>query len=140
VTNEVFSGIKIIKLYAWERSFQVSKHPHASSPSSPPPSFFGDEYTYDVRRSTAAPPSLPPSLPPCLPQEKIGRVRDKELRMLRQYMMTNIVARFTWSIVPLAVSLTSFAVYVLVRREGGREGGRDGGRDGDLEGGRVTAA
>lgn len=30
-------------------------------------------------------------------------------------MMTNIVARFTWNIVPLAVSLTSFAVYVLVR-------------------------
>ncbi|GAB5030723.1 multidrug resistance-associated protein 1-like isoform 1, partial [Nannochloropsis oceanica] len=71
VTNEVFSGIKIIKLYAWERSFQ----------------------------------------------EKIGRVRDKELRMLRQYMMTNIVARFTWSIVPLAVSLTSFAVYVLMGNE-----------------------
>ncbi|EWM27872.1 multidrug resistance-associated protein 1-like isoform 1 [Nannochloropsis gaditana] len=71
VTNEVLSGIKIIKLYAWERSFQ----------------------------------------------EKIRQVRDKELRLLRQYMMTNIVARFTWNIVPLAVSLTSFAVYVLMGHE-----------------------
>ncbi len=44
VTNEVFSGVKIIKLYAWERSFE----------------------------------------------EKIRRVRDRELRLLRQYMMTNI--------------------------------------------------
>jgi ATP-binding cassette subfamily C (CFTR/MRP) protein 1 len=44
LTNEMFSGIKIIKLYAWERSFEA----------------------------------------------KIRRVRDQEMRLLRQYMLTNI--------------------------------------------------
>jgi len=50
VTNEVFSGIKIIKLYAWERSFEVRTHISPFLPPSLPSSYLNL-------------PSLPPSLP-----------------------------------------------------------------------------
>jgi hypothetical protein len=49
LTNEVFSGVKIIKLYAWERSFEA----------------------------------------------KLRCVREQEMRLLRQYMLTNIGACWT---------------------------------------------
>lgn len=44
LTNEIFSGVKIIKLYAWEKSFEA----------------------------------------------KVKRVRDKEMALLKKYMLTNI--------------------------------------------------
>ncbi|XP_071965517.1 multidrug resistance-associated protein 1-like [Antedon mediterranea] len=66
--NEVLSGIKVLKLYAWEESFE----------------------------------------------NKIKELRNKELAVLRKFAYLNAVATFTWACAPFLVSLSTFAVYVLI--------------------------
>jgi hypothetical protein len=61
LTNEVFSGVKIIKLYAWERSFEA----------------------------------------------KLQCVREQEMRLLRQYMLTNIGACWTTPFTETRVAVQS---------------------------------
>jgi ATP-binding cassette, subfamily C (CFTR/MRP), member 1 len=60
--NEVFSGMKIIKLQAWERQFQ----------------------------------------------QKIQSSRDKELALLRRYMIVQSFASAIYGAIPLLVSITTF--------------------------------
>ncbi|XP_056672583.1 ATP-binding cassette sub-family C member 3 isoform X2 [Monodelphis domestica] len=66
--NEILSGIKVLKLYAWEPSFS----------------------------------------------KMIEKIRLGELQVLRQSAFLNAVSTFTWFSAPFLVSLTTFAVYVLV--------------------------
>jgi len=68
VTNEVFSGISIIKMYAWEKSYKG----------------------------------------------KIEDLRKDELHQLRSYLLINCVSRVLWTIVPVLVTLATFATYILL--------------------------
>jgi len=71
VENEVLGGMKIIKLYAWERPFGG----------------------------------------------KIDHIRDEELKALFNYKMLQVGSRVLWTIVPTLVSISSFAVYVMLGNE-----------------------
>ncbi|XP_052261658.1 multidrug resistance-associated protein 1-like isoform X6 [Dreissena polymorpha] len=66
--NEILNGIKILKLYAWERSFE----------------------------------------------QKVLKIRNKELAVLKRMSYLNAVTTFMWTVAPVAVCLVTFAVYVLV--------------------------
>ncbi|XP_058124357.1 multidrug resistance-associated protein 1 isoform X3 [Anopheles coustani] len=66
--NEVLSGIKVLKLYAWEPSFE----------------------------------------------QQILKIRDKEVKVLKQAAYLNAGTSFIWSCAPFLVSLVTFATYVLV--------------------------
>ncbi|CAK9297871.1 unnamed protein product [Gordionus sp. m RMFG-2023] len=67
VMNEVLNGIKVIKLYAWELSFE----------------------------------------------DKILKIRDKEVAILKKIALLNAVTSFVWSCAPFLVSCVIFATYVL---------------------------
>ncbi|XP_035695059.1 multidrug resistance-associated protein 1-like [Branchiostoma floridae] len=47
-------------------------------------------------------------------KEKIEKIRSKELQILRNAAFLNAGAAFTWACAPVLVSLTTFAVYVMV--------------------------
>ncbi|KAJ8673709.1 hypothetical protein QAD02_004971 [Eretmocerus hayati] len=66
--NEVLSGIKVLKLYAWEPSFE----------------------------------------------EQILRIRNKEIKVLKEAAYLNAGTSFIWSCAPFMVSLVSFATFVLI--------------------------
>ncbi|KAK4875040.1 hypothetical protein RN001_011462 [Aquatica leii] len=66
--NEVLSGIKVLKLYAWEPSFEA----------------------------------------------QVLKIRDKEIKVLKQAAYLNAGTSFIWSCAPFLVSLVSFGTYVLV--------------------------
>ncbi|XP_076266256.1 multidrug resistance-associated protein 1-like isoform X3 [Rhynchophorus ferrugineus] len=66
--NEVLSGIKVLKLYAWEPSFE----------------------------------------------NQVLKIRDKEIKVLKQAAYLNAGTSFIWSCAPFLVSLVTFATYVLV--------------------------
>ncbi|CAH1122634.1 unnamed protein product [Ceutorhynchus assimilis] len=66
--NEVLSGIKVLKLYAWEPSFEAH----------------------------------------------VLKIRDKEIKVLKEAAYLNAGTSFIWSCAPFLVSLVSFATYVLV--------------------------
>ncbi|KAF5286638.1 hypothetical protein FQA39_LY16212 [Lamprigera yunnana] len=66
--NEVLSGIKVLKLYAWEPSFEA----------------------------------------------QVLKIRNKEIKVLKQAAYLNAGTSFIWSCAPFLVSLMSFATYVLV--------------------------
>ncbi|XP_043474514.1 multidrug resistance-associated protein 1 isoform X1 [Leptopilina heterotoma] len=66
--NEVLSGIKVLKLYAWEPSFE----------------------------------------------EQILKIRNKEIKVLKEAAYLNAGTSFIWSCAPFLVSLVSFATFVLV--------------------------
>ncbi|XP_066145734.1 multidrug resistance-associated protein 1 isoform X1 [Euwallacea fornicatus] len=66
--NEVLSGIKVLKLYAWEPSFEA----------------------------------------------QVLKIRDKEVKVLKEAAYLNAGTSFIWSCAPFLVSLVSFATYVLV--------------------------
>ena len=68
LNNEVLSGIKGIKMQAWERSFQ----------------------------------------------ERLQALRDAELAVLWRYLLVKAVSGTIWSSTPLAVSLVTFGVYVML--------------------------
>lgn len=68
LTNEVLSGIKIIKFYGWEPSFR------------------------DI----------------------VGKIRDKEMSVLRKMAFLTVSVAFSWSCAPFVVSAVSFATYVLI--------------------------
>lgn len=66
--NEVLSGIKVLKLYAWEPSFE----------------------------------------------EQILRIRNKEIKVLKEAAYLNAGTSFIWSCAPFLVSLVSFATFIWV--------------------------
>ncbi|XP_014219235.1 multidrug resistance-associated protein 1 isoform X2 [Copidosoma floridanum] len=66
--NEVLSGIKVLKLYAWEPSFE----------------------------------------------EQILKIRNKEIKVLKQAAYISAGTSFIWSCAPFMVSLVSFATFVLI--------------------------
>ncbi|XP_076239794.1 multidrug-Resistance like Protein 1 isoform X1 [Calliopsis andreniformis] len=66
--NEVLNGIKVLKLYAWEPSFE----------------------------------------------EKILKIRTKEIKVLKEAAYLNAGISFIWSFAPFLVSLVSFATYILI--------------------------
>ncbi|XP_026281245.2 multidrug resistance-associated protein 1 isoform X2 [Frankliniella occidentalis] len=66
--NEILSGMKVLKLYAWEPSFE----------------------------------------------DKILKIRDKEIKVLKQAAYLNAGTAFIWACAPFLVSLVSFATFVLV--------------------------
>ncbi|XP_037025227.1 multidrug resistance-associated protein 1 isoform X2 [Bradysia coprophila] len=66
--NEVLSGIKVLKLYAWEPSFE----------------------------------------------NQVLKIRDKEIKVLREAAYLNAGTSFIWSCAPFLVALVTFAVFVLV--------------------------
>ncbi|XP_034253299.1 multidrug resistance-associated protein 1-like isoform X3 [Thrips palmi] len=66
--NEILSGMKVLKLYAWEPSFE----------------------------------------------EKILKIRNKEIRVLKSAAYLNAGTAFIWACAPFLVSLVSFATYVLL--------------------------
>ncbi|XP_031350249.1 multidrug resistance-associated protein 1 isoform X4 [Photinus pyralis] len=66
--NEVLSGIKVLKLYAWEPSFEA----------------------------------------------QVLKIRNKEIKVLKQAAYLNAGTSFIWSCAPFVVSLVSFGTYVLV--------------------------
>eukprot|EP00058_Branchiostoma_floridae_P021694 XP_002607184.1 hypothetical protein BRAFLDRAFT_118638 [Branchiostoma floridae] len=47
-------------------------------------------------------------------REKIEKIRSKELQILRNIAFVNALTTFTWVCAPVLVSLTTFAVYVMV--------------------------
>ncbi|CAL1540417.1 unnamed protein product, partial [Lymnaea stagnalis] len=65
--NEILNGIKVLKLYAWEGSFQ----------------------------------------------DKVLKIRNEELRVLKKAAYLNALSSFFWTCAPVLVSLSTFAVYVL---------------------------
>ncbi|CAK9296813.1 unnamed protein product [Gordionus sp. m RMFG-2023] len=67
VMNEVLNGIKVLKLYAWELSFE----------------------------------------------DKILKIRNKEVAILKKIALLNAVTSFVWSCAPFLVSCVTFATYVL---------------------------
>ncbi|KAG7197437.1 hypothetical protein KM043_013293 [Ampulex compressa] len=69
--NEVLNGIKVLKLYAWEPSFE----------------------------------------------EQILKIRNKEIKVLKEAAYLNAGTSFIWSCAPFLVSLVSFATYVLIGEE-----------------------
>ncbi|CAB0007608.1 unnamed protein product [Nesidiocoris tenuis] len=66
--NEILSGIKVLKLYAWEPSFE----------------------------------------------QQVIKIRNKEIKVLRESAYFGAATSFIWSCAPFLVSLVTFAVYVLV--------------------------
>uniref|UniRef100_A0AAR5P1W2 ABC-type glutathione-S-conjugate transporter n=1 Tax=Dendroctonus ponderosae TaxID=77166 RepID=A0AAR5P1W2_DENPD len=66
--NEVLSGMKVLKLYAWEPSFEAH----------------------------------------------VLKIRDKEVKVLKEAAYLNAGTSFIWSCAPFLVSLVTFATYVLV--------------------------
>nr|CAH7765033.1 unnamed protein product [Callosobruchus chinensis] len=66
--NEILNGIKVLKLYAWEPSFE----------------------------------------------NQVLKIRDKEIKVLKQAAYLNAGTSFIWSCAPFLVSLVTFATYVLV--------------------------
>ncbi|CAH1105175.1 unnamed protein product [Psylliodes chrysocephalus] len=66
--NEILNGIKVLKLYAWEHSFE----------------------------------------------EQVLKIRNKEIKVLKQAAYLNAGTSFIWSCAPFLVSLVTFATYVLV--------------------------
>lgn len=66
--NEVLNGIKVLKLYAWEPSFE----------------------------------------------QQILKIRNKEIKVLKEAAYLNSGTSFIWSCAPFLVSLVSFATYVYV--------------------------
>ncbi|CAG9853670.1 unnamed protein product [Phyllotreta striolata] len=66
--NEILNGIKVLKLYAWEHSFE----------------------------------------------EQVLKIRNKEIKVLRQAAYLNAGTSFIWSCAPFLVSLVTFATFVLV--------------------------
>lgn len=66
--NEVLSGIKVLKLYAWEPSFE----------------------------------------------EQILKIRNKEIKVLKEAAYLNAGTSFIWSCAPFLVSLVSFATFIWV--------------------------
>ncbi|CAH0555486.1 unnamed protein product [Brassicogethes aeneus] len=66
--NEILSGIKVLKLYAWEPSFE----------------------------------------------NQVIKIRNKEIKVLKQSAYLNAGTSFIWSCAPFLVSLVTFATYVLV--------------------------
>lgn len=68
MVDEVLSGMKVIKLYAWEKPFI----------------------------------------------QKIGEIRDQELKTLKSIAYLQSASSFTWSVTPFLVSFITFAVYSVV--------------------------
>ncbi|XP_074036471.1 multidrug resistance-associated protein 1-like [Leptinotarsa decemlineata] len=66
--NEILNGIKVLKLYAWEPSFE----------------------------------------------KQVAKIRDKEIKVLKETAYLNAGTSFIWSCAPFLVSLVTFATYVLV--------------------------
>nr|CAD7444835.1 unnamed protein product [Timema bartmani] len=66
--NEILSGMKVLKLYAWEPSFE----------------------------------------------QQVIKIRNKEVKVLKQAAYLNAGTSFIWSCAPFLVSLVTFATYVLV--------------------------
>uniref|UniRef100_A0A0A9YH98 Multidrug resistance-associated protein 1 n=2 Tax=Lygus hesperus TaxID=30085 RepID=A0A0A9YH98_LYGHE len=66
--NEILSGIKVLKLYAWEPSFE----------------------------------------------QQVLKIRNKEVKVMREAAYFGAATSFIWSCAPFLVSLVTFAVYVLV--------------------------
>uniref|UniRef100_A0A0K8SLI1 ABC-type glutathione-S-conjugate transporter n=1 Tax=Lygus hesperus TaxID=30085 RepID=A0A0K8SLI1_LYGHE len=66
--NEILSGIKVLKLYAWEPSFE----------------------------------------------QQVLKIRNKEVKVLRESAYFGAATSFIWACAPFLVSLVTFAVYVLV--------------------------
>ncbi|XP_065155853.1 multidrug resistance-associated protein 1 isoform X1 [Atheta coriaria] len=66
--NEILSGIKVLKLYAWEPSFEA----------------------------------------------QVLKIRNKEMKVLKQAAYLNAGSSFIWSCAPFLVSLVTFATFVLV--------------------------
>ncbi|XP_074036465.1 multidrug-Resistance like Protein 1 isoform X3 [Leptinotarsa decemlineata] len=66
--NEILNGIKVLKLYAWEPSFE----------------------------------------------NQVLKIRDKEIKVLKEAAYLNAGTSFIWSCAPFLVSLVTFATYVLV--------------------------
>ncbi|XP_053980762.1 multidrug resistance-associated protein 1 isoform X1 [Hylaeus volcanicus] len=66
--SEILNGIKVLKLYAWEPSFE----------------------------------------------EKVLKIRMKEIKVLKEAAYLNSGTSFIWSFAPFLVSLVSFATYVLI--------------------------
>nr|CAD7403901.1 unnamed protein product [Timema cristinae] len=66
--NEILSGMKVLKLYAWEPSFE----------------------------------------------QQVIKIRNKEIKVLKQAAYLNAGTSFIWSCAPFLVSLVTFATYVLV--------------------------
>ncbi|XP_072401345.1 multidrug resistance-associated protein 1 isoform X11 [Diabrotica undecimpunctata] len=66
--NEILNGIKVLKLYAWEHSFE----------------------------------------------DQVLKIRNKEIKVLKQAAYLNAGTSFIWSCAPFLVSLVTFATYVLV--------------------------
>lgn len=71
IMNEVLSGMKVLKLYAWEPSFQ----------------------------------------------ETVGKVRSKELQIIRNAAIFNAYSFFIWNIIPFLVTLFSFVAFVFIDPE-----------------------
>uniref|UniRef100_A0A069DZT4 ABC-type glutathione-S-conjugate transporter n=1 Tax=Panstrongylus megistus TaxID=65343 RepID=A0A069DZT4_9HEMI len=69
--NEILSGIKVLKLYAWEPSFE----------------------------------------------QQVLRIREKEVKVLKQAAYFNALTSFIWTCAPFLVALVSFAVFVLSSEE-----------------------
>ncbi|XP_034949722.1 multidrug resistance-associated protein 1 isoform X2 [Chelonus insularis] len=69
--NEVLNGIKVLKLYAWEPSFE----------------------------------------------QQILKIRNKEIKVLKEAAYLNAGTSFIWSCAPFLVSFVSFATYVLIDEE-----------------------
>ncbi|XP_014276421.1 multidrug resistance-associated protein 1 isoform X1 [Halyomorpha halys] len=66
--NEILSGIKVLKLYAWEPSFE----------------------------------------------QRVLKIREKEIKVLKQSAYLNATTSFIWSCAPFLVSLVTFTTYVLI--------------------------
>ncbi|XP_063223011.1 multidrug resistance-associated protein 1-like [Bacillus rossius redtenbacheri] len=66
--NEILNGIRVLKLYAWEPSYE----------------------------------------------QEIYKIRDKEVKVLKEAAYFNAATSFIWSCAPFLVSLVTFATYVLV--------------------------
>ncbi|XP_049764041.1 multidrug resistance-associated protein 1 isoform X1 [Schistocerca cancellata] len=69
--NEVLNGMKVLKLYAWEPSFE----------------------------------------------QEVSRIRNKEIKVLKQLAYLNAITSFIWSCAPFLVSLVSFASFILSKEE-----------------------
>ncbi|XP_049833464.1 multidrug resistance-associated protein 1-like [Schistocerca gregaria] len=71
VMNEVLNGMKVLKLYAWEPSFE----------------------------------------------KEVSRIRNKEIKVLKQLAYLTAVTSFVWYFAPFLVSLLSFGSFILSREE-----------------------
>nr|CAD7261608.1 unnamed protein product [Timema shepardi] len=68
IMNEILNGMKVLKLYGWEPSFE----------------------------------------------QRILKIRNKEVRVLKQAAYLNAATSFVWTCAPFLVSLASFATFILV--------------------------